>query len=110
MAYQVTLLPSGFTFEAEAGERLSAAALRHGIRWPRVCGGVSECGVCYGEVVGGLADDPPAPAERLLLQRVPAATVMEGEIRLACQVCVNRDMEVYRFGVRTPKQAPADSQ
>ena len=108
MTYQVTLLPSGFTFEADAGEKLVDAALRNGIRWPRVCGGVGDCGVCCGEVVRGLPDAPPAAAERSLLQRIPAAPAMGGEMRLACNVNVDRDMEIYRFGIRTPKAQAAE--
>jgi len=103
--HQVTLLPSGFIIEAETGEKLVDAARRNGIRWPRVCGGVGDCGVCYAEVVPGLPDSPPAAAERSLLKRVPAGPAMGGEMRLACCVNVDRDMVIYRFGIRTPQAA-----
>ncbi len=105
--YQVTLLPSGFTLEAEAGEKLVDAARRSGIRWPRVCGGVGDCGVCYAEVVPGLPDAPPAAAERSLLKRLPAGPAMGGEMRLACCIRVDRDMVIYRFGIRIPQPQAA---
>ena len=108
MTHLVTLLPASFTFEAEPGELLVDAALRNGIRWPRVCGGVGECGVCYGEVMGGVPESPPAAAERLLLQRASATASRGGEMRLACKVQIDRDMEIYRFGVRTPRAEAAE--
>lgn len=52
MSFQVTVLPSGHTFEAEADEPILAAALRHGIGLPYGCKN-GACGSCKGAVTKG---------------------------------------------------------
>ena len=45
--FTITVLPSKVRFGARGGESLMAAAQRAKIRWPTVCNGVAQCGVCY---------------------------------------------------------------
>ncbi|WP_422648126.1 CDP-6-deoxy-delta-3,4-glucoseen reductase [Cupriavidus sp. H18C1] len=52
MAYQVTVLPSGRQFEAEANETILSAALRQGIGLPYGCKN-GACGSCKGRVTAG---------------------------------------------------------
>lgn len=52
MAYQVTVMPSGRTFEAAADETILGAALRHSVGLPYGCKN-GACGSCKGRVVAG---------------------------------------------------------
>ncbi len=52
MAYQVTVMPSGRTFEAAADETILTAALRHSIGLPYGCKN-GACGSCKGRVTAG---------------------------------------------------------
>ncbi len=52
MSYQVTVQPSGHTFEVEENEFILDAALRQGIAFPYGCRSGS-CGTCLGQVLEG---------------------------------------------------------
>jgi len=55
MNHQVTLMPSGATFEASADETLLEAALRQNILIPHGCRH-GACGACKGDVLSGTVD------------------------------------------------------
>lgn len=101
MSVRFRVEPRGHEVAAEPGETVMAAARRAGLRWPTVCGGLAECGVCVLEVL----DPPPAllppgpdEAERLAAlpetRRDPAAT-----FRLACRVVPTDGLVVRKRGV-----------
>lgn len=101
MSARFRVLPRGHELAAEPGETVMAAARRAGLRWPTVCGGLAECGVCVLEVVDvRSALPPPGPeeAERLAAlpetRRDPAAT-----FRLACRVVPTDGLVVRKRGV-----------
>ena len=88
MSVRFRVDPSGAEVRAEPGETVMAAAARAGLRWPTICGGLAECGVCALEVVD--APSPLAPpvgdeADRLAVlpetRRYPERTH-----RLACRL------------------------
>lgn len=88
------------------------AAQCAGVRWPTVCGGKAECGVCYVEVLPdseGAAAAGPVELERL--GHIFAKTSRGGHLRLACQLQVESDLHVFRQFVRinpTPPVLAAD--
>lgn len=52
MAFQITVQPSGSTYECDADETLLDAALRQGLTMPHGCRD-GACGVCKGKVISG---------------------------------------------------------
>lgn len=98
-AYKVWVRPGNICFEAESGETLMAAAQRSGIRWPTVCGGIAECGVCHVEVLTPHSQVPEA-AEAATLRLVSTRPAHGGRLMLACRLRVESDLEVYRVGIR----------
>jgi len=96
---RVTVLPAGITFAVRAGETVFHAATRHGLRWPSLCGGDCECGICYMVVEG----DPAALSARSADETARLATGMkanEPRARLACRTRVTGQVTVRRKGVR----------
>ena len=93
--------PSGIELEAEPGETVMAAALRAGYRWPTVCGGQAECGVCALEVVdapGALALPGADEAERMAV--LPERRVHpDRTYRLACRLVAVDGLTVHKRGV-----------
>jgi len=55
MSFKVTIIPSGLELEAENGESILDAALRHGINLHYGCRN-AVCGVCKGHLVQGTVD------------------------------------------------------
>ena len=55
MAFQIRVEPSGHVFEANAGESVLDAALRHGLIMPYGCRS-GACGACRGKVLSGEVD------------------------------------------------------
>lgn len=84
-----------------------AAAQQAGIRWPNVCGGEAQCGVCVVEVVEGASTlPPPALRESQMLGRIVARPRHAGVLRLACQMKCAGAVRVIKPGVRgAPKPA-----
>jgi ferredoxin len=82
----VRVEPAGADLHVRAGETLFEAAIRAGWKWPTICQGIMECGVCHVFVEAG-ADrlTAPTPAERDRLASNPAAA-KEPSARLACQI------------------------
>jgi 2Fe-2S ferredoxin len=83
------------------------AAIGQGYRWPNVCGGKAECGVCHVLVLSG---DPPPPEERettaILAYRGRAAAA-DPRVRLGCQLRVVADLVVRKVGVRPDAELPS---
>ena len=96
--------PSGAEVDVGAGETLMAAARRGGYRWPTVCGGLAQCGVCVVDVLvrpdGGLPEPDELEAQRLAT--VPERHLRpDAELRLACQLRVGGGgLVVRKRGVR----------
>lgn len=80
-----------------------AAAQRAGIRWPNVCGGQAQCGVCAVEIPGETTGVlPPSARERQMLDRLTVKPRSGGTMRLACQLIITEPMELIKPGVRKP--------
>lgn len=79
------------------------AARRAGIKWPTVCGGLGECAVCFVELVDDDGLQPLTNAEKTVLGRSTNRPRHGGVLRMACQLQVNHDLEVWRIGIRPPK-------
>ncbi|GAA0636171.1 hypothetical protein GCM10009547_45520 [Sporichthya brevicatena] len=93
--------PLGIDLDVEEGETVMEAALRHGYRWPTICGGNATCGVCCLEVLRGANHCAPPGArelERLAAIGMPAAE--NGARRLACELRVQGPIVVHMPGVR----------
>lgn len=102
-AFTVRVHPSGVVFTVMRGETVMAAATRAGIRWPTICGGLAQCGLCHVEVLRGGALAQPAPNEASMLQRMVWRPLQGGTMRLACQLVIECDLEVFRVGIREPR-------
>lgn len=99
MAGRIRVLPSGVTFHVADDESVFAAATRQGVRWPSVCQGDCECGVCYMVVEDGadrLNSRSRQEADRLAL----GLKANEPRARLACRTHLHGDVTVSRRGVR----------
>ena len=99
---RVRIEPSGIEIAAIEGETVMAAATRHGLRWPTVCGGNGTCRTCYFVVVGGAEHfAPAAPGEDEAIREIRRSFGACAEpIRLACQAQVAGDVVVSKYGVR----------
>lgn len=96
---RVTVLPSQVCFDVLEGETVFQAATRNGMRWPSICGGCCECGICYMVVEKGAA----ALSEPLQEETARLAIGMksgEPRARLACRTQVRGEVTVRRSGVR----------
>lgn len=99
MAGRVRVLPSNVVVEVADGESVFAAACRQGLRWPSICHGDCECGVCYMLVESGaenLSAKSSMEADRLSL----GMKANDSAARLACRCEVHGDVTVVRRGVR----------
>lgn len=105
--FHVLVKPTEVSFTAVEGETLMGAAIRAGIRWPSVCGGHAQCGVCQIVLIqAGKAATPPSRQEAEMLGRTPSTIRFDGILRLACQLPVTSDIVVFKLGVRAPKATP----
>ena len=99
----VHIEPAGFDLELNHGVTLMSGAQAQGVRWPNVCGGAMDCGVCAVELVG--ASDqiaPPSVAEQHRLSLTALPMRRGGTLRLACQLQVTEAMTIVKPGVRKP--------
>jgi len=104
----VRVEPAGIDLAVLPGTSLMAAAKLAGIRWPSLCGGDAQCGVCAVEVLDSAAALPePSLAERQMLARLAARPRQGGTMRLACQWCPQAAARVLKAGVRNPAVAAA---
>jgi len=95
--------PAGIDLSVEDGETVMAAAVRSGYRWPTVCGGQAQCGVCVLTVESAPdALAPPSPLEAGRLAVVPERVLWpDAVLRLACQLRVEDEgLVVFKRGVR----------
>lgn len=93
----------GFDLPVPPGSSLMAAGIAAGIRWPSLCGGTAQCGVCAVEVLESAAAlAEPSVAERQMLGRLAARPRQGGTMRLACQWCPAAGARVLKPGVRPP--------
>ena len=99
---RIRIEPSGVEVSARDGETVMAAARRHGLAWPTVCGGNGTCRTCYLVVVGGGKHFvPPGPGELEAITEISRSFGHHDEhIRLACQASVTGDVVVSKYGVR----------
>ena len=99
MAGRIRVLPADVTFAVGEGEPVFRAARRQGIRWPSICNGDAECGICYMVVEEGgenLSEKSSVEADRLSL----GMKAGEPRARLACRATLDGDVTVLRKGVR----------
>ena len=96
MTTRVRVEPSGIEFDVRKGETIMGAATRSGFRWPTVCGGQADCGVCVLEIVDSPVPlPPPSVIERERLVVLPETRRgPELNYRLACQLRPNAAAEV----------------
>jgi ferredoxin, 2Fe-2S len=98
----ITVQPSGFTFRAEPGETVMAAAIRERYKWPSVCGGIALCGACVCRLQQGAknvnqVERDEADRLRELKRRANSGVTNS---RLACQLVPNGPITVFKLGVR----------
>src|SRR3546814_567817 len=85
------------------GEPRRRAARGAGMRWPNVCGGRAQCGVCAVEVTEAEGDlTAPTAREQQMLDRLPVRPRHGGTMRLACQLTACAPVRVTKLGVRKP--------
>lgn len=99
MAGRIRVTPSDVSFDVQEGETVYAAAVRKGIRWPSICHGDAECGICYMVVTEGaenLSEKSTQEADRLAL----GLKAKEPRARLACRTRLTGEVVVERRGVR----------
>lgn len=97
----VRVEPAGLEFEVEATETMMEAALRHGYRWPTVCGGHGQCRACFVEVLDGCDRlGPIGRCEADGIQVLVDSGEDRGRVRLACQAHVTGPVTVRKRGVR----------
>jgi ferredoxin len=93
--------PLGVDLDVEEGETIMEAALRHGYRWPTICGGNASCGACCLEVLRGVQYcAPPMPRETERLAAIGMLSA-DGTRRLACELQVEGPIVVHMPGVRS---------
>jgi 2Fe-2S ferredoxin len=102
MVHVVRVEPAGIEFVAEHGETVMHAGRRAGIRWPTICEGYANCGLCYVDVSRNEARvSPPDDVETAMLCRMPKGANPAVERRLACQLRVEGDIVVVRQAIRS---------
>lgn len=100
---QVRIEPAKVDLTVPPGSTLMAAAQGAGIRWPSLCGGQAQCGVCAVEVLDPSTAQPdPALPERQMLARLAAKPRQGGTMRLACQLHPTGEVLLLKAGVRAP--------
>jgi 2Fe-2S ferredoxin len=104
----VRVEPAGIDVAVPTGIPLMKAAQAAGLRWPNVCSGQAQCGVCAIEVLAGdLATTPAGVSEGQMLSRLSQRPRQGGVMRLACQFLPTGPFTVLKLGVRAPQVPPA---
>jgi ferredoxin, 2Fe-2S len=97
----VRVEPAGLEFEVAATETMMEAALRHGYRWPTICGGQGQCRACFVEVLdGGDKFGPIGRCEAEGIQILAESGEDPATVRLACQARISGPVTVRKRGVR----------
>lgn len=107
MSYQVTVLPSGRQFTAEAGESLLDAALRQGLTMPYGCKD-GACGACRGLLLSGEVDHGKSSAlsddEKAAGQTLFCCATAKSELSIECkQLSSASDIPVKTLPARIEK-------
>lgn len=93
--------PLGVDLDVEEGETIMEAALRHGYRWPTICGGNASCGACCLKILRGAQYcSPPLARELERLAAIGMPSGADGSRRLACELKVEGPIVVHMPGVR----------
>ena len=99
----VRIEPSGIEVPVAPGSTLMKAGVRAGLKWPSVCGGQAQCGVCAVEVLESCEPlPPPSLREQQMLDRISTKPRQGGTIRLACQFAPHTTARVFKPGIRKP--------
>ena len=107
--FTVRVTPGNVDLEVNPGETVMDAAERLGWRWPTVCHGDAECGVCWMDVQEGADSLSPRTGEEdTALETVPLDRDPKRTIRLACRAQVLGDgLVVGKKGVVRSEAAAA---
>jgi CDP-4-dehydro-6-deoxyglucose reductase len=102
MTYQVTIQPSGHTFDVDSSESVLDAALRQGIILPYGCRN-GACGSCMGTVTGGSVDYPDGPPAALSEQDAAQQQALFCQARPASDLTIRvREVDAAKdIAVRT---------
>ncbi len=102
MTYQVTIQPSGHTFDVDSSESVLDAALRQGIILPYGCRN-GACGSCMGTVTGGSVDYPDGPPTALSEQDAAQQQALFCQARPASDLTIRvREVDAAKdIAVRT---------
>ena len=98
------------SFAVESGTRLVLAIERHGVDILHRCGGYARCTTCRVEFLAG---EPERMTEAEMV-RLEAKGLL-GQVRLSCQIPVDRDMRVRPLltlvasGLPDPGSTPEES-
>ena len=113
MTARVRVDPSGIWLDVHDGETLMVAARRAGYRWPTICGGQADCGVCAVEIVTnegeGRAAALPQPVgdEVTRLADLPERRMYPDRMyRLACRLQPVDGLVVRKRGVVLEVDSP----
>ena len=97
----IRVLPSDISFEIRVGESVMDAAKRNGVRWPTICNGAAECGVCAMEIISTTADlDAMTDRERNTLIVNRAWDGGSAERLACCTHPTDGELVVHRRSVR----------
>lgn len=99
MAGVIRVLPAGVEFDVADGESVFEAATRHGVRWPSICQGDMECGICWMAVHEG-AENVSVQSKAELDRLAQGLKAGDPTVRLACQSRLCGPVAVVRKGVR----------
>ena len=101
MSPRLRIEPKGLEVTAEPGDTVMVAAERAGLRWPTICGGQAECGVCVLEVLDAQAPlTEPGGDEAVRLADLPERRRHPDRVhRLACRLVVVDGLVVRKRGV-----------
>lgn len=100
--FAVQVEPAGIRIQVDRDESLMQAAVRQGHRWPTICHGQGECGVCFVRIRAGAEQlSPRTQVETELLGELRSTEKDPSPTRLACRLFVHGDgVVVFRPGVR----------
>lgn len=100
----ITVLPRNYSFEGSPEKSIMSAAREAGFRWPTICGGNADCGVCFIRLADEDVDalSPMTEVEKagleMVLPRFPQ--LAPGVLRLACQARPYRPVRMHKLGVK----------